>query len=393
MKPYFLDNQAAGFRRLFLAIAICTLAACQSGGARTVRTDELLATGKNPERYILQAPEVRTVIVGPATLEAGAEGVFQAANLRGGVTVMQSSELIADDPRFAKAKRWSENSSFDYPSARRISAQLRLLQNAGDLLEKQPETALGWLPDFWADALLNAPRYPGQPWRVHDFARPQPPSAPSKPECGRSEAPANADILWDESRELGFSDAGAELWDRSSAFLTASGKKNSRLTSLRAYGDVQIHLEFKFPNPPRGFGQYRGNGGVFLMGLYEVQILDSFDNPTYADGHMGALYGQEPPLWNAVLPADQWQCLDIDFKAPRFESNALVEPARATVRVNGIVVQDNAAFRGPTLFAALSAYTPHPDRLPLQLQDHGDLGGKIQYRRIWASALSNREGG
>ena len=132
-----------------------------------------------------------------------------------------------------------------------------------------------------------------------------------------------------------------------------------------------------------GSWQYRGNSGVFLMSLYEIQILDSWSNPVYPDGQMGAVYGQHPPRFNASLPPGEWQCLDIHFSAPRFEHGELTRPALVTVVHNGVTVQEEVAILGPTKFQAWEDYRPHPDRLPLTLQDHGD-GSRVRFRNIWA---------
>jgi hypothetical protein len=241
-------------------------------------------------------------------------------------------------------------------------------------------------PDDVTAALLRAPSYPGSPWRVHDLRRPQPrkvePGA-----CVTVKRPPDAVNLFDGHDTLSFQGARLDLWRVKDGALVSSGAEHNRIASKAAFGDVQIHLEFKTPVASTGVGQYRANSGLFLMGLYEVQILDSWNNPTYADGQLGALYGQEPPLVNASLPPGAWQCLDVVFRAPRFDGETLLEAARATVTINGVVVQNNAAFRGPTVFAALSAYRPHAAQLAFTLQDHGDASPKVAFRNIWARRL------
>jgi len=175
-------------------------------------------------------------------------------------------------------------------------------------------------------------------------------------------------------------------WKLTDGVMTTTGH-SGHLPTRRAFGDVRVHLEFQEPSPPAGQGQWRGNSGLFLMDLYEVQILDSYANPTYADGAMGALYGQEPPKVIASRPPGQWQCLDVQFRAPRFAGAALVRPASVTVQVNGVAVQQDAAFRGPTRFGELARYAPHPERLPFALQDHDDSAG-VAFRNIWALPLA-----
>jgi hypothetical protein len=148
---------------------------------------------------------------------------------------------------------------------------------------------------------------------------------------------------------------------------------------------VQLHIEWASPAPARGEGQDRGNSGVFLMSHYEVQVLDSWRNLTYADGQAGALYGQSPPLVNASRPPGQWQSYDIIFHAPRFgPDSSVISPARATVIHNGVLVQDNVAFTGWTTHGKVAEYQAHPDALPLALQDHGH---KVRFRNIWVRPL------
>jgi hypothetical protein len=161
------------------------------------------------------------------------------------------------------------------------------------------------------------------------------------------------------------------------------------IATADAFGDVQLHLEWAAPAPARGEGQERGNSGVFLMGQYEAQVLDSYRNDTYADGQAAALYGQHPPLANASRPPGEWQSYDIVFHAPRFDAQGtLLRPARMTVFHNGVLVQDDAVLTGPTAHRAQPPYKAHPDRLPLSLQDHGD---PVRFRNIWLRPLPPRE--
>jgi hypothetical protein len=158
------------------------------------------------------------------------------------------------------------------------------------------------------------------------------------------------------------------------------------IQTRRQFGDIQLHLEWGTPRPARGSGQDRGNSGVFLMGLYEVQILDSWQNDTYPDGQAGALYGQHPPLVNASLPPGEWQSYDIIFRRPRYTSDGRVEqPARATVFHNGVLIHDNVPFTGRTVHGAEAQYRPHADLGPIMLQDHGE---PVRFRNIWVRELS-----
>ncbi|MCH2571976.1 MAG: DUF1080 domain-containing protein, partial [Planctomycetes bacterium] len=135
-------------------------------------------------------------------------------------------------------------------------------------------------------------------------------------------------------------------------------------------------------------GQDRGNSGVFLMGLYEVQVLDSYKNITYADGQAAAIYGQYPPLANVSLPPGEWQSYDIVFRRPLFNrNNTLLQPGRLTVFHNGVLVQDAVELWGPTAWLQHEPYKAHPDQLPLSLQDHGN---PVRYRNIWVRKLTER---
>jgi Domain of Unknown Function (DUF1080) len=146
-----------------------------------------------------------------------------------------------------------------------------------------------------------------------------------------------------------------------------------------------LHVEFAEPAPPKGESQERGNSGVFLMGLYEIQVLDSYENKTYADGQASAVYGQYPPLVNASRPPGQWQSYDIVFHGPRFDKEGkLMRAARATVLHDGVLVQDNVELSGPTAHGQRPPYKAHPEKLPLALQDHGD---PVRYRNIWIREL------
>lgn len=156
------------------------------------------------------------------------------------------------------------------------------------------------------------------------------------------------------------------------------------LVTRDSFGDAQLHIEWMTPNPPRGKDQDRGNSGVFFMGRYEVQVLDSYENVTYADGQAGAIYGQYPPLVNASRKPGEWQSYDIIFRRPRFENGKVQSPARLTVIHNGIVIHDNAAMVGPTGHYSRPPYEVHPDKLPLSLQDHGH---PVRFRNIWVRPL------
>lgn len=257
-----------------------------------------------------------------------------------------------------------------------------------ELLRTHP-AILSYLTDpMWRDIVLHAPLIPGTPWQVHDLRRPQPPVVSTDPAACRSvRPPADATVLFDGRGLQGFAGPEAALWQVEHGELIAGGRENNHLLTRRSFGDVQIHLEFAEPAPAGAAWQFRGNSGVFLMDRYEIQILDSYENPTYPDGQAGALYGQSPPLVNASRRPGSWQCYDLIFVAPRFAAGVLQSPARVTLLFNGVLVQNDAAFLGPTRFGGIGRYEPHAAELPFSLQDHGEKTSRVRFRNIWARPL------
>ena len=157
------------------------------------------------------------------------------------------------------------------------------------------------------------------------------------------------------------------------------------LTTKRGFGDVQLHIEWRTPTEIVGESQGRGNSGVFLMGLYEVQVLDSWENPSYVNGQAASVYKQHIPLVNASRAPGEWQTYDIVFSAPRFTAEgALERPATVTVLHNGVLVQNHVTLEGPTVFRGAPRYEAHADRLPIMLQDHRN---DVSYRNIWVREL------
>lgn len=154
-----------------------------------------------------------------------------------------------------------------------------------------------------------------------------------------------------------------------------------QIVTKQEFGDCQLHIEWSAPVPPTGKGQGRGNSGVFLMGRYEVQVLDSYENPTYFDGQAGAIYKQTPPAVNAMRPPGQWNTYDIFWTAPRFnEDRSLASPAYVTVVHNGILILNHFELQGDTPFNRPPRYDYHGPKGPIALQDHGD---PVQFRNIW----------
>ena len=218
---------------------------------------------------------------------------------------------------------------------------------------------------------------------VHDPKRPAPRVIAPAETVGQ--APADAVVLFDGSDLSGWSkvgggDAGWKVEDGYMEDVPGTGD----IQTNAHFGDVQYHLEFACPAEIKGESQGRGNSGVFLMGRYEVQVLDGYENPTYADGSTASVYGEYPPLVNACRPPGQWQTYDILWTAPRFNGVDLVSPAYATVIHNGVVVHNHVELHGPTGHRDVYPYVAHAPKGPLRLQDHGDL---VRFRTIWARPI------
>jgi len=163
----------------------------------------------------------------------------------------------------------------------------------------------------------------------------------------------------------------------------ATGK--GMIRTRAEFTDIQLHVEFATPATVKGDSQDRGNSGVFLAGVFEIQVLDSFENPTYADGQAAAMYGQFPPLVNASHKPGEWQSYDIAFSAAKFDGSTLVAPAVVTVLHNGVLVHNARPFWGPTAHKRIGEYTPLTARGPVSLQDHGN---PVRYRNIWLRQLT-----
>jgi hypothetical protein len=230
----------------------------------------------------------------------------------------------------------------------------------------------------------DTPKLPDSDYRVHDADRPRPPAVtPAGPTT--IEPPSDATVLFDGTdldawETEGGGDVGWAVEDGAMVVEPGTGDVRTR----EAIGDCQLHVEWLAPEGGEGTGQGRGNSGVFLMDRYEIQVLDCDEDPTYADGYAGAVYGQHPPLANACRPPGEWQSFDIAWRAPRFDGDELDRPARVTVLYNGVVVQDAAEPFGPTAHRTFPEYSPHPPEAPLRLQDHGD---PVRFRNLWYRPL------
>jgi hypothetical protein len=226
-------------------------------------------------------------------------------------------------------------------------------------------------------------------WKPNDPDRPVPPviePGTASAQDAPGHPPSDAVVLFDgkDLSQWTGEDGQPAKWkiaDGSLEVMPHTGYIHTR----QPFGDCQLHVEFTEPVPAVGEGQERGNSGVFLMGLYEIQVLDSYQSKTYADGEASAVYGQFPPQVNASRPPGQWQTYDIIFHAPRFAKNGkLQRPARVTLLHNGVLVHDNVELSGPTAHHERPPYKPTPDKLPLSLQDHGN---PVHFRNIWIREL------
>ena len=171
---------------------------------------------------------------------------------------------------------------------------------------------------------------------------------------------------------------GEAKWDVGAGWMQVNGTGD--IQTRRGLGSCQLHLEFATPTKAAGSSQGIGNSGVYLMGKYEIQILDSWSSRSYADGQAGAIYGQFPPDVNTSRPPGEWQTFDIFFSAPLFDGNELLRPAKVTVLHNGVLIHLDREILGPTTHKQILPYKRHDYKLPLRLQDHGN---PVRYRNIW----------
>lgn len=231
-------------------------------------------------------------------------------------------------------------------------------------------------------------------WEVHQKDRPQPPVVdPGHPgtQDKPGKAPSDAVVLFDGKSTDALQQSNGQPigWriTEDGALSTVRGKGGAQ--SKQAFGDIQLHVEWRTPDSQaQRSGQGRGNSGIFLMGKYEVQVLDNKGNETYPDGMAGSIYGQFPPLVNAGRGINQWQTYDIIFRRPHFnDDGSLKKPATVTVLHNGVVVQDNQELLGPTRHKARTNYSKHADKLPIVFQNHGE---EAHYRNVWVRELGPR---
>jgi len=266
---------------------------------------------------------------------------------------------------------------------RTVLAAAVVIAGAAALVAQQPPNV----------GYTDTPMQPNGKWHIHDPNRPQPTVVtPAGIEGPTTPPPSDAVVLIGKGKDLAawsMMDGSPATWEIVDG-VAATGK--GMIRTKQDFADIQLHVEFQTPARVEGDSQGRGNSGVFLMGAFEIQVLDSYQNRTYADGSAGAMYGQYPPLVNASRRPGEWQTYDIIFTAPRFKaSGALDKPAIVTVQHNGVVIHHAAAFDGPTQHRRIDPYTAAIFKMaggiprgPLALQDHGN---PVHYRNVWVREI------
>jgi prepilin-type processing-associated H-X9-DG protein len=252
--------------------------------------------------------------------------------------------------------------------------------------------AASGIPAFYGD-----PPDDHHPWAVHDPNRPQPKVVAPGALSGQEQPgkpPADAIVLFDgtdTSKWMSESKGGPAKWQVKDALLIVAPSTGD-IRTREEFGDCQLHVEWSEPADVKGSSQGRGNSGIFLMGICEVQVLDSYNNITYADGHAASVYGVNPPMVNALRPPGEFQVYEIIFRRPIYKDGKPLDPGYVTVFVNGVLVQDHTQLEGPTGHMRRTHAGPFPEKGPLKLQDHGN---PVRFRNIWYRPLPPRavEGG
>ncbi len=231
-------------------------------------------------------------------------------------------------------------------------------------------------------------------WAVHDMNRPVPKKITAEP----GQPPSDAIVLFDGTSLDNWESTKGEptKWRLVDGALE-SVKGAGYIRTKQSFGDCQLHIEWAAPIRVEGQGQGRGNSGVFLMGNYEIQVLDSYEtevlpdgsnkNPNYADGQAASVYAENPPMVNACRKPGEWQTYDIVFHQPIWEGETLKWPGSVTVFHNGVLVQDHWEMEGLTTHCRRRPLKPHANKLPLQLQDHGN---PVRFRNIWLREIPSR---
>ncbi len=254
-------------------------------------------------------------------------------------------------------------------------------------------------PDVRIEGFKNTSVLPGGKWHQHDPDRPQPPVVtPGATFSQGAPPPSDAEVLFDgkdlSKWESGQGNEGAPAaWKVQDGYMEVTQPKGNDIRTRGKWSDFQLHVEWAAPTPPSGHGQARGNSGILINNMYEVQVLDSYHDKTYPDGQAGALYGQMPPLVNPSKPPGEWQTYDIIWESPRWnDKGEIVQKACVTVLFNGVVVQHRTEFIGSTdgigggvPWKGQSFYKQHAPEVFIQLQNHNS--NPVPYRNIWIRDL------
>lgn len=253
-----------------------------------------------------------------------------------------------------------------------------------DAKKKAPAKAKAAAHKEHPTGYTDTPFLPGNKWRVHDDTRPRPKVITPGHD---SSAPSDAIILLDGGDLSEWVNGKGEpaQWTLRNGYMEVAAGKGA-IQTKRAFGDCQLHIEWATPHKVEGNSQGRGNSGVFFFGgTYEIQVLDSYNNKSYADGQASALYGWKPPLVNASRKPGEWQTYDIIFEAPQWDKDGkLAKKAYVTVLHNGVVTQHRQEFLGGTGHKRVAQYKPHAPKGSIQLQDHGN---PTRFRNIWIREL------
>jgi hypothetical protein len=240
----------------------------------------------------------------------------------------------------------------------------------------------------------DTPMLPGLPYRVHDIKRPHPHVV--VPAAKPGAAPSDAIVLFDGSDLSHWTKGKSHVtgtqpfhgtekpeWKLENGYVEVVPGKGD-IATKEVFGDCQLHVEWAAPADAAGTSQGRGNSGIFMMGRYEIEILDSYYNPTYADGEAGAIYGQWPGLVNPSAKPGEWQTFDIVWESPRYQGDKLVKPAYLTLFMNGVVLHNRKELMSPTKHAGLAVYEAQPAEDVIVLQNHNN---KVRFRNIWARRM------
>ncbi len=274
------------------------------------------------------------------------------------------------------------------PKKKKPKADSEKIEKPG---KKTPETPAQKKeePRVWATGYTDTPLLPGGKWRVHDDTRPRPEVV--TPGERSSNAPSDAIVLFDGTNLDEWSmdaDGSGCDWVMRNDYMEVPPKSESvggSARTKREFSDFQLHIEFATPEVVEGNSQGRGNSGVFLLGAFEIQVLDSYNNKSYADGQASAIYGYKPPLVNACRPPGKWQTYDIIFEGPKWDSEGnLLKRAYVTVMHNGVLTHHRQDFLGPGGHKQVPNYNNVQESGPLKLQNHGN---PTRFRNIWIREL------